>query len=557
MMVSHFCFQVEDRQYQLDVKSLSVETGKWSEFERYIQVETITEPLSENPAAEWNKENFRNSELSLLTLVQKFDVSFMAAPAIVYQEWTGDTQKDLLVCGHSAEVNATSDISLDISTNQISLITSLGFEWLGLAASMTGMLIKSTSECPDGAKMVAPSDSGIEDYSSVCSPPIRKISKEKNPDLVPLELLVTASSIKVALYQNREDEQVEPLLHVLFSQPHLVLALHSLKQRIEVSCFDLALRTSNLIYEQNHPPGVDNYSISLLKTKGGDPHPKTGVPPSVLTLTWNNFLASSGGKLKIDLGRPIHVQIGQHAWELYQKLHSLLPRTKVPNNQVQKRVPIDILQHKIDLSTSQLVLTLKLGNHQELIGSVASISGEVQPKVSVLRGTGSVKVHLNINSLMSRVSISGRQSNLVNPWSLVCDTLLTWDSWFINLNAPRSQTFLDCDCLMIDFGPDQLECLNSLITIHGKLKELGQKVEKDEPDVKEETTVEEHYSDDVRAGAFQFVDAKGSELPLPYQVLFSKKPASMTWRYPHPRALTKVHIYPVPFEDDIDEVRYT
>jgi hypothetical protein len=30
----------------------------------------------------------------------------------------------------------------------------------------------------------------------------------------------------------------------------------------------------------------------------------------------------------------------------------------------------------------------------------------------------------------------------------------------------------------------------------------------------------------------------------------------MTWRYPHPRALTKVHIYPVPFEDDIDEVSY-
>ncbi|CAB3369189.1 Hypothetical predicted protein [Cloeon dipterum] len=543
--------QVEDRQYQLDIKSLSVQTGVWTEFERFIQVETISEPLSENPAAEWNKESFRNSELSLLPLVQKFDVSLMAAPAVVYQEVVGQAQRDLLVCGHSAEINATSDINLNISTNQISLITNLGFEWLALAASMTGMLTRYSRDLPEAGKIVAPSDSGIEDHSSVCSPPIRKISKEKNPDLVPLEILVTASSIKLVLYKNQEDEKVEPLLHVLFSQPHLVLALHSLKQRIEVSCFDLALRTSTSIYQQNQPPGFEHFGISLLQTKGGDPHPKTGVPPSVLTLSWNNFLATSGGKLKIDIGRPVHVQIGQHAWQLYQKLHKLFPKS-TKDNSLPRKVPIDFLQHKIELSTSQLVLTLKLGNHQELVVSLAGISGDVQPKISLLRGTGSVRVHLDLNSFMIKVANASRQGHLVNPWCLSCDTLLTWDSWFINLNTPRSQLFFDCDCLVVDVGKDQIDCLQSLAKIFEKLQQDERGAE-EKPQPREDTVVEEHYSDDIRAGAFQFLDAKGAE-PQPYQILFSDKPASMTWRYPHPRALTKVHIYPVPFEDDIEEI---
>jgi hypothetical protein len=124
----------------------------------------------------------------------------------------------------------------------------------------------------------------------------------------------------------------------------------------------------------------------------------------------------------------------------------------------------------VELSTSQLVLTLKLGNHQELISSVASIVGEVQPKVSLLRGTGSVRVHLNLDSLLVRASNAGRQSNLVHPWCLSCDTLLTWDSWFLSLNTPRSQTFLDCECLIVDLGPDQVECLQTLGNIYSKLQ---------------------------------------------------------------------------------------
>jgi vacuolar protein sorting-associated protein 13B len=63
---------------------------------------------------------------------------------------------------------------------------------------------------------------------------------------------------------------------------------------------------------------------------------------------------------------------------------------------------------------------------------------------------------------------------------------------------------------------------------------------------------DQHYQDDLRAGAFQFVDASSGlsreDLPLPYQVVFWQAPPTMAWRYPQPRTLTRVDVFPVPFK---------
>lgn len=63
---------------------------------------------------------------------------------------------------------------------------------------------------------------------------------------------------------------------------------------------------------------------------------------------------------------------------------------------------------------------------------------------------------------------------------------------------------------------------------------------------------EQFYQDDLRAGAFQFLENSSSDLPLPYQIYFSEhlsnNPPKITWRYPQPRTLTKVEIQPVPLD---------
>lgn len=62
----------------------------------------------------------------------------------------------------------------------------------------------------------------------------------------------------------------------------------------------------------------------------------------------------------------------------------------------------------------------------------------------------------------------------------------------------------------------------------------------------------ENYKDDLRAGAFQYIknEVDKFELPSPYEVIFCNRPIQpyMCWRYPQPRSLTKLQIYPVPVE---------
>lgn len=97
--------EVEDRQYQLDLIGISVGTGIWEDVDYLLtRIGAALSSLrgkSENPALEWN--NLERGQpnvapfLNLWVVTEKFDISVIAAPAMIYKETT-------LVCGHSVEV---------------------------------------------------------------------------------------------------------------------------------------------------------------------------------------------------------------------------------------------------------------------------------------------------------------------------------------------------------------------------------------------------------------------------------------------------------------------
>ncbi|XP_069969328.1 intermembrane lipid transfer protein VPS13B isoform X2 [Bactrocera oleae] len=65
---------------------------------------------------------------------------------------------------------------------------------------------------------------------------------------------------------------------------------------------------------------------------------------------------------------------------------------------------------------------------------------------------------------------------------------------------------------------------------------------------------EEFYQDDLRAGAFQFVEmSTDTFLPLPYQIQIIKKNFGIIcWRYPQPRKMCKIKVFPVPMAKPIN-----
>lgn len=123
---------------------------------------------------------------------------------------------------------------------------------------------------------------------------------------------------------------------------------------------------------------------------------------------------------------------------------------------------------------------------------------------------------------------------ILNPWSLSTNISLFWEAWQTSETEPQIQIITESDCLVIDISPEQIKAVEMFIK---DVKEFLSILPFDEhsknsiplleiPQNKLSTEKEQHYKDDLRAGAFQFVDAGTSEnadeLPLPYQVCLSQ-----------------------------------
>ncbi|CAH2018039.1 unnamed protein product [Acanthoscelides obtectus] len=125
--------EVEDRQYQFDMLGISISTGTWDDIDAVFSptgtASSTLHPLSENPALEWNNleqgHPYFHPIMNLWNVTDRFDISVVAAPAILYKSNT-------LVCGHSVEINFVSDIVVNLSLNQIKLVSAILSEFASL-----------------------------------------------------------------------------------------------------------------------------------------------------------------------------------------------------------------------------------------------------------------------------------------------------------------------------------------------------------------------------------------------------------------------------------------
>lgn len=136
-----------------------------------------------------------------------------------------------------------------------------------------------------------------------------------------------------------------------------------------------------------------------------------------------------------------------------------------------------------------------------------------------------------LESLTLTVNSDGYQRLLLNPWTISLEVCLFWESWQLHDSNPQIHVTGESDCFVLDISPEQIKCVELLV---GELNEfLASNFLSDDDDDDDKQSCndtintfiveqkDQYYKDDLRAGAFQFVDAATSnadELPLPYQV---------------------------------------
>ncbi|PSN31470.1 hypothetical protein C0J52_23169 [Blattella germanica] len=476
---------VEDRQYQLDVTGLSINTGTWKELDRCLgltsaQLTTGLHTMSENPALEWNnlvsgKESI-TPHMSLLPVMSRLNLCIVAAPAIVYRG-------DILVCGHSLEVNAVTDIEEITSKRAIS--SRPGGMW--------------------------------------------NASEQRH--VVPVEVLLTAGKVSFMLYELMEGPNTE---------------LHTLSSKLKHKQAPYVHNKDDSIEDVGYEAGSEEGSVEDVLPV------RKKVQPLLFTFPARSHASSSKALNVIPAPtnslHPFH-STGSSAVSELAEPSSLMEKKK-------SRYDIRYLIGEvaaISMSTQQLVFQLSgTGQATEVVISVAGLKGNIS---RVARGQiDRLGGSLGVNCLLATTSYGGVSRPLLNPWSCSLDAGLAWEPWQMENSPPQIQLTAEADCILLDVGPEHLRTLQLIWSEYKPFLDSLQSSTKSEEASYKSPPIDQdqHYRDDLRAGAFQFVDASSGstreDLPLPYQVVFWQTPPTMAWRYPQPRALTRVDVFPVPFK---------
>ncbi|XP_011140226.1 vacuolar protein sorting-associated protein 13B [Harpegnathos saltator] len=603
---------VEDRQYQINIKGICVYTTTWKNYQLSINKrmsQSYLYTMNENPALEWNKLGNGSSldpYFSTSPVLTKFDLCLIIAPVVMF--------KSTIVCGSAIEVNCITDIELTINLDQIKLMSMLNNEFktllCGSFENMEGGNISnnqaqrfssgfqntksigwskqtSNDSDPDFAK-----DSGVDfEMSSMHSTIIGKSTGAETMMFLPFEFLVNCGKITFILYEvqnilsdleddvdiqkidneNDNDNMKQPLLYLMINQPNIYFSQQYLSKKIQVSCFDITIMlgdTQNL----NTVPTEQNFKVYMIETKHGDPHPDTGIPPSFATIKSETILGKNQ-QFFIEMGRPtkVHLSLSRLS-QLYNIQNKVLscfignyimqvpayrketvymdsPNVTIPTKSRKFNVP------DLHLSTKQIVLSLKTDSGAEIIGSLASLNGSI----STLSRPDRIYSNLSVDSFIISAIFNGNMKVLLNPWCCNVTTCLLWESSYNTEIIPQIQIQADSENLYLDFGPDQIKIIKMVMQdCQLFLREFASFPENKNKNEKQIVlSTEQHYKDDLKAGAFQFVDGTADELPFPYQVVFFTHPLqAMAWRYPQPRTLTRIHISPVPFETANAEGNY-
>ncbi|XP_029779693.1 vacuolar protein sorting-associated protein 13B isoform X2 [Suricata suricatta] len=231
--------EIEDRQYQIDLQSINIGTAQWDQLKPEKEsgtggVLTESERNSQNPALEWNMASsirrHQERRAILTPILTDFSVRITGAPAIIFTKIISPENmhtEEILVCGHSLEVNITTNLDFFLSVAQVQLLHQLivanitGLEPSSKATEISKQEQKKTDTF-DGnvtetsSRYSGAQDSGIgsdsvkirivqiEQHSGTSqhriARPSRQSSVVKNLNFIPFDIFITASRISLMTY---------------------------------------------------------------------------------------------------------------------------------------------------------------------------------------------------------------------------------------------------------------------------------------------------------------------------------------------------------------------
>ncbi|XP_052863734.1 intermembrane lipid transfer protein VPS13B [Anopheles cruzii] len=647
--------KIEDRQYELLLKEISLSTGVWEDVVRYLQEQQSSTTHHDNPAFEWNNLQQgvqRMSHFEVVTVFKEFNFSIIYAPCIIY--------KNVLICSLAMELNCMSDLLIDVDLEQLALVQKLLQKANEINAFLfpapisrsssivttipcsrsSSAVVETASEqqsagsakpfvTEDGSRESVKSyrdsvpssvhrhrrtnsklsrceeDSGLESYrtsdgkrptssssrrsgqrqrkiSSISSDSNAKSSNRSKPSIVqqtnpiiPYEICFLGGYFKINVHERGRTDG--PTLRLSFAQPNALVSLNLLERVLQLSLFDVTIAV-----------GDEN----IVRTLAGEPD-ELGIPQPFVKTRFVNSHTKRSRELRVAFKRPIKctvcpgktTQLIELAGVLGEIFNPPLDARSDRATGTASPLPKPVLsRNKFRLIRSQLfdVEKIQIELAQVMVHLVNEEDSGHRAPYSMKLSFSSVESSIRIQERPERIVFSLDMGELMlaagtfvilHPFSFQLQLTIAQEYW---KRDPLVQIKLKSSYLQLDLSPDLFTQATVIRQQMERLLVAGESSKKSSTnneaksvrsanmtpsrellipitpprleDKRSKGMQEEHYQDDLRAGAFQFIETmKINELPLPYQIkIINRDVGIICWRYPQPRALHQVIVFPVP-----------
>ncbi|XP_013161876.1 PREDICTED: vacuolar protein sorting-associated protein 13B-like [Papilio xuthus] len=371
------------------------------------------------------------------------------------------------------------------------------------------------------------------------------------------------------LPQARKSEGYLQMIHISLQQPNLYYWRKETQRTLQVSLFDAGVAL-----------GGGTTRRVLLSTERGNRDPLTDIPPALATLRATlpttsistTVISNARGTLQLDIERPVLFDV---CTDRLIRLHTIIMLVNKQLKQEKTIAEEDTTQSSLrklrKLMTNHGLANVSLNTGQVGVrgsaGSAGWTSASAHVTAAVRPDRFNARVLLRSMFASAGAPCDARRPVLL-PVNVGATVVATWEGWRRSggttgggsSGAGGVRGALYADAVTLDLRPGDLEALSAL---HHAVLQLQQFLKSDNQDSwnndgeKKPSTssaasaasinsledlADHYYKDDLRSGAFRLV--RGGQVPMAYQVRASV--GALAWRYPHPRALTRLVAFPVP-----------
>lgn len=365
-----------------------------------------------------------------------------------------------------------------------------------------------------------------------------------------------------------------PLLTMIFDRPNIFVKQTNYEKSVKVSLLDLRF---TLGLEGPTQKKRSSQPIPIFETRPGESdHTGAKLPffefRHVASLT-------KADEITMKVGRPIKMKISHRTLEKMLQLHVTMMATleKGRNCRTKPVIPIPAKRtnafmqvksyvqglNKLDVTVAQILLEMSDPKSYDFKLTCAKVTASLSLVERIER--------INLNGKIHSLVLTANGETIMHPFTLESELSISHETW---KREPIVVLMVKSHFLQFDIHYHHQKeflvmqkAIEHILAQYEEMQETSREVASSSQEeltnqieyipVQLSTPIQkirhrqENYEDDLRAGAFQFIETTSTaELPLPYQIqIYSKlDTSSICWRYPQPRSLSQVKLFPVPIQ---------